>query len=653
MANLIQLFEDYYTNQLYAPDKIDIDEFSIENIKNDFVISRNINGDILSTYNDNIWDLKSYRSNPSQHGVINFKTRINKEHIFEAKKLMFLLIIFGTGKNDSQYSVETLLHYFDDGIKLLSDFAALLNISIFDIIESDKLLIKYIEDLCTNRGKIQQLSSILVFLDKQDNKITGINYKRNDKVFSLINKKRKHFMDKINQTEIIPSRILFESIKHRWIQIEEIEHNFSNLICFFDKFIESERFAASLTMIKISKWNCNKTILWSDAVHNYNLDELFNKYNIKGRRYFQGFITKILGTCKHLIHMYTGMRNGEVLNMRNNCLEILKNENNVCLIVSSTSKLEGKNVLSKWIAPKEIERIIFVLNSFNEIVSKYHNFNLKDMPLFISGEYFVEKNKVKSNDYIKVKRKFEKRDELKFDYSLLTITKKDKQEIEEIDFNKRIRNLKIGDCWEFKTHQYRRSLVVYSIQSGLVSLGALQIQLKHLFREMTLYYANGASYAKKLFDVPKEHIANDFDKMKPELDTLAYIKNVIFSDEKLFGIHGSFIENNLKKNNQKFRTHFFENIDKTLKQFENGDISYKETALGGCIAIEACDNRLVRSFTSCFNCQGGVLKKSKIENVIKQQKQFITFLEPNSIEYRTEVDDLEKLINLKNKFIKE
>ena len=60
--------------------------------------------------------------------------------------------------------------------------------------------------------------------------------------------------------------------------------------------------------------------------------------------------------------------------------------------------------------------------------------------------------------------------------------------------------------------------------------------MKHLFREMTLYYGNGASYARKLFDIPKEHIANDLDALKPELDTLAYIKNVIFSDEKLFGL---------------------------------------------------------------------------------------------------------------------
>ena len=177
--------------------------------------------------------------------------------------------------------------------------------------------------------------------------------------------------------------------------------------------------------------------------------------------------------------------------------------------------------------------------------------------------------------------------------------------------------------------------------------------MKHLFREMTLYYGNGASYARKLFDIPKEHIANDLDALKPELDTLAYIKNVIFSDEKLFGAHGSFVENNTKQNNHKFKTYFLENRDKTLKQFKNGEIAYKETALGGCIATEACDSRLTRSITACFDCHGGILKKSKVDNVIQKQKEFISFLDPSSIEYRTEVEDLNKLEELKSKLIKE
>lgn len=649
----IQLFENYYESSLSAPDSILIDTFDINEIRQDFIISRDKDGKILSLYKDNVWNLKTYVSNPSQHGIIDFENRIESSNISDVKKLMFLLIVFGSGRNGSQYSVETLGHYFNDVMVPLSKFALENKTTITKIIENNILLNSYINNKCSNLGKVQCLSSTLVFLDNLSNRSTQINFQRNKDIFKLLKSKINDFSAEHHQTSIIPSRILAESIRQRWIQIEEIETNLTNLIKFLDMCIESERFASSETMINKYKWDCNKTLQWKEAINFYQLNNLFKKYSLKNRINFKGFITKIQGTCKHLLHAYTGMRNGEMLNTQSNCLESVPTNSGICRIISTTSKFTGTNQNAKWVTSKEVERIIFILRSINQVIAKHYNLNLNDLPLFLSGNIFVEKGKIRDNENIRAKRKFDKRDELPLDYSSLRLTIEDKQEIEEIDFNKNIRDLEIGLPWEFKTHQYRRSLAIYSIQSGLVSLGALQIQMKHLFREMTLYYGNGASYARKLFDIPKEHIANDLDALKPELDTLAYIKNVIFSDEKLFGAHGSFVENNTKQNNHKFKTYFLENRDKTLKQFKNGEIAYKETALGGCIATEACDSRLTRSITACFDCHGGILKKSKVDNVIQKQKEFISFLDLSSIEYRTEVEDLNRLEELKSKLIKE
>ena len=649
----IQLFENYYESSLSAPDSILIDTFDINEIRQDFIISRDKDGKILSLYKDNVWNLKTYVSNPSQHGIIDFENRIESSNISDVKKLMFLLIVFGSGRNGSQYSVETLGHYFNDVMVPLSKFALENKTTITKIIENNILLNSYINNKCSNLGKVQCLSSTLVFLDNLSNRSTQINFQRNKDIFKLLKSKINDFSAEHHQTSIIPSRILAESIRQRWIQIEEIETNLTNLIKFLDMYIESERFASGETMINKYKWDCNKTLQWKEAINFYQLNNLFKKYSLKNRINFKGFITKIQGTCKHLLHAYTGMRNGEMLNTQSNCLESVPTNSGICRIISTTSKFTGTNQNAKWVTSKEVERIIFILRSINQVIAKHYNLNLNDLPLFLSGNIFVEKGKIRDNENIRAKRKFDKRDELPLDYSSLRLTIEDKQEIEEIDFNKNIRDLEIALPWEFKTHQYRRSLAIYSIQSGLVSLGALQIQMKHLFREMTLYYGNGASYARKLFDIPKEHIANDLDALKPELDTLAYIKNVIFSDEKLFGAHGSFVENNTKQNNHKFKTYFLENRDKTLKQFKNGEIAYKETALGGCIATEACDSRLTRSITACFDCHGGILKKSKVDNVIQKQKEFISFLDPSSIEYRTEVEDLNRLEELKSKLIKE
>ena len=86
-----------------------------------------------------------------------------------------------------------------------------------------------------------------------------------------------------------------------------------------------------------------------------------------------------------------------------------------------------------------------------------------------------------------------------------------------------------------------------------------------------------------------------------------------------------------------------ENRKKTTKKFKNGEISYKATALGGYVSIEACNYALSRSIVACPRCDSGIIKKSKLDNVIDEQKEFIKLLDKDSIEYRTEVRDLEEL----------
>ena len=135
---IIQLFENYYESSLSAPDSILLDTFNINEVKKNFIISRNKEGKVLSLYGDHVWNLKTYISNPTQHGIINFEKRIESKNIADAKKLMFLLIVFGNGRNGSQYSVETLGHYFNDVIMPISKFAIKSNKYINEIFQNEK-----------------------------------------------------------------------------------------------------------------------------------------------------------------------------------------------------------------------------------------------------------------------------------------------------------------------------------------------------------------------------------------------------------------------------------------------------------------------------------------------------------------------------------
>ena len=641
----LQIFSDYIHNQKSAPDKISLNKFDINRQDNDFVISRDISGNIISKFGDNKWNFEPYISNPSQYPICDFEKSVYKNYIDDAKKLLLLLMIYGHGRDGSHYSVSTITGYFVSAIIPISKFAKKLNVSFYQIFEETNYTLQYINEECTNRTKISTILSLLFFLNSHSNDKTKINYKQDSNVIFQANKLRTFFLNQTKQTEIIPIRIFSESLSQRWKQIEEVEQYLNNLNRFFKQYIKSQFFAIGETNVIRNK----SAIGFESAVKKFQLEELFKKYNIKNRQTFLAFITKLQGTCNHLIHAYTGMRRGEVLNLKSNCIEKIDTSSGTCYLIGISSKLSGRNEDAKWVTSKEIIRVINILNSFNNIVAKQFNANLTELPLFLSFISILGKT-----PKIEVKKKFSKNEELSLNYSKLTITQSDKEEIDKLNFNSNIDSIDIGDTWSFKTHQYRRSLAVHSINSGFVSLGTLQIQLKHLFREMTLYYANGASFARKLFDVPKEHIANDFEILKPEIDALTYIHEVLFSNENLFGIYGKFVEQNFKSNNKENLANFIlKNKDKTIKQFKNGDISYKETALGGCIATEACDSRLTRSVTACLECHGAVLKKSKIDNVIQNQKIFIESLDINSIEYNTEISDLKTLEEISAKLIKE
>ena len=90
----------------------------------------------------------------------------------------------------------------------------------------------------------------------------------------------------------------------------------------------------------------------------------------------------------------------------------------------------------------------------------------------------------------------------------------------------------IGERWHFSSHQFRRTLAYYCRQSGLVKLSTLKRQLKHITREMSLYYAQGNEYSE-LFDT-NEHFYKEYDRSRPEVDTLAYVLELLLSEETLY-----------------------------------------------------------------------------------------------------------------------
>jgi hypothetical protein len=237
----------------------------------------------------------------------------------------------------------------------------------------------------------------------------------------------------------------------------------------------------------------------------------------------------------------------------------------------------------------------------------------------------------------------------------MKITAEDIKYLDQFDPERNWRQSKdaVGEIWHLKTHQFRRSLAVYSAQSGLVSIGSLQAQLKHLCQEVTFYYGNGAERAGSIFSIEsKNHMAHEFLREKPLADYTAWVWQILFSDEKLGGINGRVIERTIKGNTPEAKVLIHQDRKKTIKQFKDGQRAYSETPLGGCETTTPCDKKLMHSITACIDCTKADLKPSKVSRTIDSMTIFVNSLTPDSVEYRTERSELDQLIKLQERMEK-
>lgn len=606
-------------------------------IDENFPISKDTTNNVISVFNDDIWDLSPYYHS-KRKTKIDFTKIKSASLVLEVKKLLIMVMLYKNGRNNSLLSASSLTQeYYGNCLLILSHHAYEQQLSIETILSEEVYLKKYTIQYIKSKKQREALSSYLSFLSNS-NKVYSdfIKYDLSEIKSYLKSTILKESSDK-KQTEVIPSRIFYNSLKVRWEQVEEIiihKESLSNLIINF-------------VMNKNKKMSSSE---WKTISYKFGLTELFDKYSVSSKVSFTKFYYQFQGTCKHLIHAYTGMRDNEALMLKNNCLSEQEHNSKIVRILGITTKLHGTSKATNWVTTKEIVKVIEALKYFNKAICEELNVEHEEVPLFISS------NTLKKG-FIEYKYEFKSNRFLPLDEKVITIQEEDILQLEEIDCFRDWRNeddKTIGKTWSFRTHQYRRSLAFYSLQSGIVSVGSLQIQLKHLFKEMSLYYAKGAGLNSGIIsDSTKSHIYNDIQELKPTIDALSYIKNVIFSDEKLFGGHGTFVEKNIKNNSIGYKGYLLENREKTIKQFKNGELSYKETAIGGCVSIEACDSRLTRIITACMDCVGGVLKEKKLNNVIRSQENFLKFLDKESIEYQTELKDLEILENYRKKILGE
>ena len=634
-----------------TPDSFYFDE-AFHRPSDDFVISRTIEGDTLSKYGDDIWDLRPYRTaGVCKSGRINFSIAEGavKE---EAKWLIFLLLFIADSGRATGLSMVTIMGYWKT-IRKLAQHSMKMMICIQDIVTNENELVRFVSSL-TARDHLINLSGIFYHLLAIPSEKSGYHLPRAAK-FEVVSKKLNS-MGKGEQFPVIPPKIFSGLLQQLDSFVSDIYSHKEQLFRFLERILEYENFGRSITtQYGLGYSTKNIEPGFKEASELYDLNCLFEKYGVYSMPTLNKFLNQIHHGCKLQILIYTGMRHGEALSLNVDALHSAKRTTGkIYKLKGETSKFVGQKKNVSWVTSEDVVKAYQIVNRLAKITGKYIGINEEEVPLFITVSYLCLDFRyyyngleiVTSFSSCKYKEVYELLDSDQF-----RIRKSDLEHLEKVNPFRAWESEKaftMGSVWRFTPHQFRRSLAFYVAQSSHVSLPSLKRQLKHINREMTLYYCHTKTPQDEY--CVEGHISGFLKREKPAADAIAYIHDVLQTNEQLFGAHGKFVEHNVKKSAQDVLLK--QDRDNLIKQFKNGERAHRETPLGACTTIVPCDKKAFRNLTACISCDKAVIKSRKLDRVIARQSLFVEELkqmDSNSVEYRTEMSELKALKRFQDK----
>lgn len=628
--------------ELFLPDEYNLENNQL-NIPNTFVLSRMKSGETLSAYADNVWDLSPYL--PKCYCKLNFKTWLENvregDFLFaqiraEMKKVIFALLYVKTGKS--------IIKCIENRHIVLRQFAAIAyrNGCTLTQLFSNAAYIAKLNDIYTGISyhaalRIKDfLTDCFVIQQQYPLVIPAFSTYQPIEHLAKIAAQLRLQSGKVGpQTKVIPSRIYIALINSLAEQLDEFNQHALALKQWFQRTKQDANFALMPVEFKRAK----RAISFADARDILGLTTLFEKHQIQKHANLTSYITLIQGMAKLWIHLFTGMRDNEVNQLSYNCYQKVKsNEHEIHVLVGYTSKLHGGgNKSTYWISFEDIQIGVNAAQSIGEIYAllnpHYKISNPCEYPLFPT--LYSQKRRHKNNSNIENETDFVSnflgaptKTQSNFNQYLnrisvslgdgLRITESDLAELEAFDGFRNWREEKdcqIGEYWKLCTHQFRRSLAVYGARSGVIGLGALSVQYKHLTEAMTLYYCENSVFAPNILasNTQKEFI-QELEYQRFVHSYTQFKDSVINSSSHLFGGAGTYWQL-LKADGQILK--IFPNRDEAVKRLKKGEIAYKQSLFGACTNPDSCEKISFTTITSCLSCAYAIFDIASAEKMDK------------------------------------
>lgn len=627
----------------------------------DHVITCDSEGQSLSRVGDFVWDFTHYHPRRKTSRLPFWywrntarsieESEITLERIARIREIQYLMFL---RIHRSEGSLGIVLLVAVKGLLSHSaNFAEKHDCTVKDVFERADILDEYIA--CLPISKSHVLMSWISFLGTLD-PVHELGFEpAKPKLLDRLFDQAKRYRDGHGQHAPLPTRIYLHLIQALGSELDALETHWPRIQA-------ATREAAIHHRDYKAKGRKMRAPFPLELLRQHDLEGLLSEHDCPLT--FKG-LTSLLSICQRLaklqIHVFSGMRNAEAQYLPYHCMEFQNTGHGrkTAWIRGVTTKLAGaRRKRTGWVTTEEqgfrairfSRNIADLIYEIIGITPSSKDTNKDAFPLFVSAGYLPWSNDIEGADGVYASsQSLHLTDMSKLLQCKLygVIDETDLEELEAIDpFRDWATEpeFEVGKRWHLTTHQLRRSLALYANASGMVKSSSLRRQLQHLTSEMSYYYGRGSVYAKNfLKDDPrgfKDHIAVEWQDSEQEAQYLAFTRDVLNADEPLCGPAGIFYD--LQKKRGEVMSE--QEVKALLK---SGRMAYKAHPLGGCTHVGTCDKqkglRLTSGICVSHACKSLIGKHSQIIKLIPVQRNIVAHLDPDSIAFQMEKEELDLL----------
>lgn len=597
-----------------------------------------LNGETVSAYGDWLWDFRHFVTSNKGEGILYFNKEpylSNPGILQDVKHLLWILIKLNFEKKKT-HPLSAYLRWASV-FHSLSNYCIKEDVSIGACLAQETLCLDFVHHFCPQPRKKTAATMLKTLFSLPIEEIGCKMFDAYRSKFSTFTESNQE-----EQTLVIPSRLLFKCIKTTKNIVSDFNLHSDNLkLLTLELHLETEKYSGTRQYLQDGKIS---PIRFKELIDKYRLRELSENYQWNSAISFGRFLSEVQFLSKTLIHIYSGMRDDEAYSLLPGCLcdETVDGELGYWLH-GITTKGYGRRQPAAWVTSVDICPAIAACEAICEWIKTACKIE-RAIPLFSNISHFafaLSHNRTKPNeDGSKFSNLTHATFNRIFKTSAFVITENDSTEVQFIEYarNWDIEKIYItGVHWHFTTHQFRRSLAYYGIESGLIRFSSLHEQLQHIRMQMTTHYSKGGSVATSLIGNAATHFQHEFKRVTSIVRALDYVKTILLSDEQLIGGYGKHIEKNIKPLG---REHILIHRQKTIEQVQAGLLAYTPRATGGCMNPSPCHRHLINPLSACIGCAHAALIPSRIRLAISTFNNFLASLQPNSPEHISAINEL-------------